>query len=63
MTGEKRGVRKCGRNMRDLNGTREDGRTGNTLECVTADGDVCVRVRSEGGEFKHKYSFGFSSEV
>lgn len=42
---------------------REDRRTGNTLECVTADGDVCVRVRSEGGELKHKYSFGFSSEV
>lgn len=42
---------------------KEDRRTGNTLECVIADGDVCVRVRSEGGEFKDKYSFGFSSEV
>lgn len=24
---------------------------------------MVIRVRSEGGEFKHKYSFGFSSEV
>ena len=23
------------------------------MECVAADGDVSVKVRSEGGEFKH----------
>lgn len=28
-------------------------RRGSTVECVSADGDVAVKVRSEGGEFKH----------
>lgn len=53
MRREDRGVRKCGRKMRDLNsilgGYRRRGRT---VECVTAD-NVFVKVRSEGGKFKH----------
>lgn len=50
---EEWGVRKCGRKMRDLNGIHEYRRRGSTVECVTADDNVSVKVRSEGGEFKH----------
>lgn len=45
---EERGVRKCGRE-RDERPYEEDKTRGSTVECVTADGDVSVKVRSEGG--------------
>lgn len=45
-----------------LTAYEEDKRRVSTAECATADGDVSVKVRCEGGESEHEYMFSLTTE-